>query len=108
MALKPHAPRPIRGTGPASTFCLSASTKRFARTFFALALLLATSILASQGAVKIRLHGQAVCGDNGGVAAVTAGTSPHGEPATRIECTSRSAVWNDATAFDRALYRLVF
>ncbi|MEL7169293.1 MAG: hypothetical protein AAGN64_08085 [Bacteroidota bacterium] len=78
------------------------------RTFFVLALLAAATIVLSQGAVKIYLHGQAVCSDEGGVATVTAGTTPRGEPRTAVRCDSGSTVWNDATAFDRALYRLVF
>lgn len=79
------------------------------RTFFVFALLTATSIVASQGAVKIHLHGEAVCSDSGGIMTLVAEQNRLGQEGTRVTCDGPyHSVWNDASAFDRALYRLVF
>ncbi|MEL6611215.1 MAG: hypothetical protein AAFQ53_03895 [Bacteroidota bacterium] len=48
-----------------------------------------------------------MCSDEGGVATVTS-DARHNPDGTRVTCQSGSSAGNDATAFDRALYRLVF
>ncbi|MEM8600125.1 MAG: hypothetical protein AAGF99_09395 [Bacteroidota bacterium] len=79
------------------------------RTFFVFALLTATSIFASQGAVKIHLHGEAVCSDSGGLMTLGPAENHLGQEGTRLTCSGPfDRAWNDATAFDRALYRLLF
>ena len=77
------------------------------RTFFVFALLAAATIVVSQGAVTIHLHGRAVCSDEGGVATVTS-DARHNPGGTRVTCQSGSSAGNGATAFDRARYHLVF